>query len=178
MPQHAPFSIMTIAILVLVAWRLYTRLKRNIGRQHFVASRSWVTVIVFPVILVLVALGLKGQPAALGLTLAGGLLAGAALGVLGLRLTRFEFTGEGMYYVPSAHLGIALSVLLVGRLLYRFLTVGLPTGSPAGAPPAAMHLTPLTLLLIGTLAGYYVSYAAGLLRRSRQPPPLQATDTA
>ena len=43
-----------------------------------------------------------------------------ALGILGLRLTRFETTGEGMLYTPSAHLGIALSTLLVGRIVYRF----------------------------------------------------------
>jgi hypothetical protein len=29
-----------------------------------------------------------------------------------------------------------------------------------------MHLTPLTLVLVGTVMGYYVTYAAGLLRWS------------
>ncbi|MBS0578160.1 MAG: hypothetical protein JSR36_02735 [Proteobacteria bacterium] len=175
MPQHPPLSILTVAIVALVAWRLYARLRRNIGRQHFAAARSWTTVVLFPVLVLLVSFGLKAQPATLGLALAGGAAAGVSLGVLGLGLTRFEFTAEGMYYVPSAHLGIALSALLIGRLLYRFFTVGFPGAAPGAAPPAAMHLTPLTLLLIGTLAGYYTTYAAGLLRRSRQAPPTHGT---
>lgn len=43
----------------------------------------------------------------------------AALGVYGLRLTRFERTPTGLFYTPNAHLGIALSLLLVLRLGYR-----------------------------------------------------------
>jgi hypothetical protein len=108
------------------------------------------------------------------MSLAGGLALGVGLGFLGLRLTRFEATTRGLYYVPSAHLGIALSTLLLARLVYRFLTAGFP-GSGPGTAPAAMHLTPLTLLLVGTLAGYYVTYPAGLLcwsmRHRRMQPP-------
>jgi hypothetical protein len=165
MPHHAPFSFATVAILALVAWRVYTRFRRSIGRQRFVPGRSWLSVTLFPVALVLVAFGLRFQPPAMGLTLAGGLVLGVALGVLGLRLTRFEVADDGLYYVPSAHLGIALSTLLVARIAYRYLTSDVPwTGE--GAAPVATHLTPLTLVLIGTLAGYYVTYAAGLLRWS------------
>jgi hypothetical protein len=160
----------TVAILALIAWRLYARVKRNIGRQHFVAARSWLSVTLVPVIVLLMAFSLRSHPATLWLSLAGGVLAGVALGLLGLRLTRFEATSAGLYYVPSAHLGIALSALLVGRLVYRFLSVGLP-GTEGGMAPAAVHLTPLTLLLIGTLGGYYATYAAGLLRWSRQAHP-------
>ena len=62
----------------------------------------------------------------LELPLWGGVLLGAALGVLGLRLTRFEATSAGLFYTPSAHLGIALSTLLVCRIAYRFITGGFP----------------------------------------------------
>src|SRR5476651_2286008 len=158
MPHRAPFSIVTIAIIGLVAWRVYARVRRNIDRQQFVPARSWLSVTLFPLVVVLVALAVRFQPPVMGLSLFGGLVAGVALGMLGLRLTRFEDTAEGLYYVPSAHLGIALSTLLVARFLYRFITVG-ATGSDQGAAPFAAHLTPLTLALIGTLAGYYVSYA-------------------
>ena len=120
----------------------------------------------FPVALIAVAFGLRFQPPLMGLSLAGGLALGVALGVLGLRLTRFEVARDGLYYVPSAHLGYCL-VDIPGRTHpYRYFTAGVP-GTDPGAP-VAMHLTPLTLVLIGTLAGYYVTYALGLLRWSRQ----------
>jgi hypothetical protein len=165
MPHHAPFPIVTLAIIALLAWRVYARVRRNIGRQHFVAARSWTSVTLFPLVIVLVAFGLRFQPPVMGVSLFGGLVLGVVLGVLGLRLTRFEVTAEGLYYVPSAHLGIALSTLLVARVLYRFISVGAP-GSDPGATPLATHLTPLTLALVGMLAGYYVTYAVGLLRWS------------
>jgi hypothetical protein len=67
---------------------------------------------------------------------------------------------------------VALSTLLVCRIAYRFVVVGLPGAAASGAPPAPPALTPLTLLLIGTLAGYYCAYAVGLLRWSaRNPSP-------
>jgi hypothetical protein len=165
MPHHAPFPIVTVAIIALIVWRLYARVRRNIGPQHFVPARAWLTVTLFPLLIALIALGLRFQPPVAGLSLVGGLVGGTALGVLGLRLTRFEAAAEGFYYVPSAHLGVALSTLLVARVLYRFITAGAP-GSNQGVAPFAAHLTPLTLALIGTLAGYYVTYAAGLLRWS------------
>ena len=164
-PHQAPFSWVTGAILALIAWRAYTRVRRNIGRQHFAPARCWVSVTLLPGIVLLIAFGLRLQPPAMGLSLVGGLALGVALGLLGLRQTRFEVASDGLYYVPSAPLGIALSTLLVGRLLYRFLTAGVPTSGP-GMKPFTTHLTPLTLALIGALAGYYAIYAAGLLRWS------------
>jgi hypothetical protein len=84
-----------------------------------------------------------------------------ALGVIGLRLTRCEVTGAGLFYTPSAYLGIALSTLLVCRIAYRFASGGFSDARAATSTPPA--LTPLTLLLVGTLAGYYCTYALGLL---------------
>ncbi len=115
MPQHSPFPIVTVAIIALIVWRLYARVRRNIGPQHFVPARAWLTVTLFPLLIGLIALGLRFQPPLARLSLVGGLVGGVTLGVLGLRLTRFEAAAQGFYYVPSAHLGIALSTLLVAR---------------------------------------------------------------
>jgi hypothetical protein len=80
-----------------------------------------------------------------------------------LRVTRFENTPQGLFYTPSAHVGIALSLVFVGRILYRLYQL---YGNPGDSaqPPAAYATTPLTLLIFGALAGYYVTYAIGLLR--------------
>lgn len=177
MTPQATHALLTAAIIALIAWRLYSRIRRTIGRQRFSRVRPWVTMVIFPLLLVLLAFGSRTQPLVQA-SLAAGVAAGIALGVLGLRLTRFEVTGEGMFYTPSAHLGVALSTLLVCRIAYRFVIVGLPGVPASGAPPpASPTLTPLTLLLIGTLAGYYCTYAIGLLRWSARnlsvtPPQL------
>jgi hypothetical protein len=83
-------------------------------------------------------------------------------------MTRCEKTPQGLFYTPNAHLGIALSLLLVGRIIYRFIQVYSATGSAGAAQQVNYTTTPLTLLIFGTLAGYYFTYAAGLLRWQRE----------
>jgi len=160
-PQHTQLLV-SIGIVALIAWRLQARMRRLIGRQRLSPVRPWINTVLFPVVVALLALGSRAHPPAV-LALAGGAALGIMLGVLGLKLTRFEVTAEGLYYTPSAHIGVALSVLLVCRIAWRLLAHGLP-GSAAGSAPPGAALTPLTLLLIGTLAGYYWTYAVGLLR--------------
>jgi len=165
--------VVTLVLLAFIAWRLQARIRRMIARQKLSTMRPWVNVILFPLLIAVLALGSHTQPLAQA-SLAGGAVLGAALGVIGLRLTRFEVSAEGLYYTPSAHIGVVLSVLLVCRIAWRFLRTGFPA-SPV-APSGAVALTPLTLALFGTLAGYYFAYAVGLLRwaaksRSLSPKP-------
>ena len=156
-----PTTTLVFAALVpLIAWRLYSRVRRLIGRQRSRAWRHWAAALVFPLLAALLALGALGRPLALGM-LAGGLALGAGLGLWGLRLTRFERTAEGFFYTPSAHIGIALSLLLAARIAWRLFEVRGGV-SAAGGPDFAR--SPLTLAVFGTLAGYYASYAMGLIR--------------
>ena len=160
-----PSVLVSVLVVALIAWRLYSRFRRSIGRQQLSKVRPWITVTLFPVLTVLLfAVSLKSTLALAAL--AGGIAIGIGLGIYGLRLTRFEVTQAGLYYTPSAHLGIALSGLLVLRLLYRLLQGGLSPNYTASAaapapPPAA---SPITLLFFAALAGYYTTYAIGLLR--------------
>ena len=153
-----------IAILVmspLIGWRMYSRIRRMVGRQRSTSVRPWIPVIVFPIVLTLIAMASMTHPAALG-ALLGGVAAGIALGIYGLKLTKFEKTSEGLFYTPNAHLGIALSLLLIGRLIYRIVQVStMPAANSFGS-------SPMTLAILGTLGGYYVTYAIGhLIWRSR-----------
>lgn len=161
MTPQATHMLVMAAVGVLIVWRLYSRIRRTIGRQQLHRVRPWLTVGLFPVLLVLLGLATATRPL-VEASLWGGVAAGIALGILGLRLTRFESTAQGLFYTPSAHLGIALSTLLVCRIAYRYVFNGLPGAN--GPVPPTQALTPLTLLLIGTLAGYYCTYAIGLLR--------------
>jgi hypothetical protein len=164
--------LVTILFVALIAWRMHARIRRLIGRQKLSPGRPWINVVLFPVLVGFLALGSHLHPPAAA-SLAGGIALGIALGVYGLRLTRFEVTTEGLYYTPSAHIGVALSVLVVARILWRFLIVGFPGSSP-GTPPPGTPLTPLTLALVGTLAGYYFTYAVGLLRWAAKSRNLSA----
>lgn len=172
--QHA---LVTIAIIALIAWRMQSRMRRIIGRQRLSRVRPWVTVVIFPLLIAMLTYAALRQQH-LGIYLAAGMVVGIGLGVLGLRLTRFEVTTEGRFYTPSAHLGVALSTLLLARIAYRFAVGGFTDSGAGSATPPGAGLTPLTLLLIGMLAGYYTSYAIGLIRWSLRTRGLAGSQSA
>ena len=158
-PTFLPYFIIAVPIIV---WRMYSRIRRNIGRQHLTKWRPWVTMTLFPLIIVLISLGAATQPMRL-LAMAAGIAAGAALGVFGTKHTKFENTPEGIFYTPNAHIGIALSVIFFARVVYRMFQ--LYSLDPNAQPnPNDFASSPLTLSIFGLLAGYYVTYAIGLVR--------------
>lgn len=161
-----PSLMIWIGIGALLGWRLYARVRRSIGRQKLSAVRPWITVSVFPLLILVLLVGALNHPQN-ALALFAGVAAGAGLGFYGIRLTRFEQTPEGLYYTPNAHLGIALSLLLIGRLAYRAVQLQI-WEMPAGPPASDFVRSPLTLAIFGTLAGYYILYAAALLRWRRR----------
>jgi len=155
-----PFLIM----IPLIAWRTYSRVKRNIGRQTLSKRRPWITICVFPLLIVLLAIGAYSHHRpALFAAMAGGILGGIVLGQYGLKHTKFEVTPQGLFYTPNAHIGIALSVLFIGRVVYRmFVLYSMNPYAPQS--PNDFAASPLTLAIFGLLAGYYVTYAIGLVR--------------
>jgi energy-converting hydrogenase Eha subunit A len=142
------------------------RVRRHIGRQTSRAWRHWAGAIFFPLLLVLLALAALARPLSEAALVAGA-VCGAGLGVWGLKLTRYERTEQGFFYTPNAPLGIALSVLLVGRVLYRLAEVYAMQGHAAAVQSRDFVRSPLTLAIIGLLAGYYSTFAIGLLRWRR-----------
>jgi hypothetical protein len=151
------------AFIPLILWRIYARVRRNIGRQRSRAWRHWFGVTLFPLLVLLFALVALRSPLAEG-ALWGGVGAGVALAIAGLRLTRFERNEEGFFYTPNAYIGVGLSLLLVGRILYRMAQVYGGTAAAAAGSNPDFARSPLTLLIFGMVAGYYATYAAGLLR--------------
>ena len=152
-----------IAVGLLIVWRMYSRIRRLIGRQRSRTWRHWAAAIFFPLLIVLLGLGALVSPVAL-LALVAGLAAGIGLAVWGLRLTQFEKTDLGYFYTPNAHIGIAISIVFVARMGYRLMQIMVLTGAEAQLATQDFGRSPLTLVIIGTMAGYYASYAIGLLR--------------
>jgi|BarGraIncu00222A_1022003.scaffolds.fasta_scaffold62437_2 hypothetical protein len=157
-----PSVALTIGVGAFVAWRLLSRVRRTIGRQRLASVRPWVSAVLFPLLmLLLLPLALVRPLAALGLLAGCGI--GVGLGLYGLRLTRFEATPQGLFYTPSPYVGVALTVLLVARLGWRYAQL-YAIDTPPGVAPAYFARSPLTLLVFGMLAGYYATYSIGLLR--------------
>ena len=162
MTSLSPSTITILVLVPLIAWRMYSRIRRLVGRQRLSRVRPWITLVVFPLIVVMLGLASFRHPANVAV-LAIGLAAGGALAVFGLRRTKFEIAPEGYFYTPNAHLGIALSLLFMARIAYRLVEIyWLNPGIPRDMQEFGR--SPLTLAVFGLLAGYYVGYAIGLVR--------------
>ena len=151
-----------LSLGALIAWRVYARVRRLVGRQKLSRYRPWITLVIFPLLVALVALPSLARPVNL-LWLVAALVGGACLGIYGLSRTRFEaIPDEGLFYTPNAPLGIALSLVFVARIAYRLVEIFvLGPAIPRG--PVEFAQSPLTLAAFGLLAGYYISYATGLV---------------
>ena len=156
-------TLVVAALIPLIAWRVYKRVRRNIGKQRSLLWRHWAGTVLCPLLLALVAVGaMRSMEAEAALLL--GIAGGIAVAVYGLRLTRFERDGAAFFYTPNPYLGIALSLLLIGRLAYRALAMYQMHGTfTAGADPDFAR-SPLTLGILGLVFGYYAVYSLGLLR--------------
>jgi hypothetical protein len=147
----------------LIAWSIYRRLRRNIGRQKLRPTRHIVSIIILSAL----SLTLFSLSELLPKLLSGigvGLAVGAGLGVIGLRLTKFETTAEGHFYTPDARIGVALTLVFLGRVIYRFWALRHLIGEAQTPPP---FKSALTFLTFGLLAGYYIVFYAGLVRHAR-----------
>ena len=164
-PAPHPSMIAMVGGGLFVLLILFRRIRRLVGRQKFSRQRPLLTVIFFPLLLVFLAVMSLAHPQSLA-ALAGGAALGVGLGWYGLKLTTFENTPTGLYYTPNAHLGVFLSLLLIARIGYRLLH-GMVLTAQDNPLPADFARSPLTLAIFGTLAAYYVCYAAGLLQRHR-----------
>ncbi|RCS29369.1 DUF1453 domain-containing protein [Rhodanobacter denitrificans] len=164
MPAHLT---QYLVMLPLLAWMVWRRVSRQFGRQPIRRKRMIFRIVMFAVLGGVLALS-GFHHLALAEGLAGGVLLGGALGLLGLRLTRFEVDpAKGDCYVPNPWIGALLTALLLGRLAWRML-VAWPqmqqvSAAPGVMPPTAYAASPLTMLVIGLLVGYYIAYFSGLL---------------
>jgi hypothetical protein len=168
--QIAPFL-----FAALVVFAVYRRLRRTFGRQPLRPKRMALRMVI------LAAIGASFLPLALrsvqfmSAELVGAAL-GVALGLWGAQRTRFQLYGERLHYLPHTYTGIAVSLLFLGRLVFRFIQ--LYAGAPAlrgayaadpaqGFAPATMMRSPLTVALFFVLVGYYVCYYGLVLWKSK-----------
>ena len=150
-----------LVMIPVIGWLVFRRVQRQFGRQPFTPKRQ-IARLVFLVVAMAALLFLAVSVDGFALPIGACLAAGAAIGLVNLRLTRFEWSEGGDYYYPHPYIGAVLSLLLVGRLIYRFAVIG-SMSVPGGQPPTIAQQGPLTFAFAGLLVGYYVAYIIGLL---------------
>jgi hypothetical protein len=156
-------DLVTIALLILLpvlVWRVYTRIKSRMVRQRSIVSRHYTGMLAFFAMVAVPASELTDRMAVAGL--AGGTIVGLALGVYGLRTTRYENTDQGYFYTPNARLGLLIAMAFVARVAYLGVLIYANKGS--NMPTPRIGDSPLTMLTVGLAAGYFWMYSAGLLR--------------
>jgi hypothetical protein len=181
-----PYAIAALAILMV-----YRRLRRNFGRQALQPVRLKVRIGILAVLAcVLVAPALKSIEFLAAVV--AGLAVGIGLGLYGAERTRFQRAAGQLYFVPHTVTGIAVSLLLVGRVAYRMVTLYFTKGGhgatadPTAADPSAafsspaMMQSPLTLGFLFVVVGYYVCYYSIVLWKSKRigPEDLEAPSTS
>lgn len=164
--SRATTILLLTCITALTCWRLYNRVQRNIGRQRLSTLRLWLTVLFLSAFMTLILYSCRANWTAM-LTLITGLCSGVALGHHSLRLTKFERTTTGLYYVPTARIGLAVLSLFVALICFRVVQHFIARTVIIRDLLSVVD-RPLTLLITGMLIGYYLTYAAGLLRRQQR----------
>jgi hypothetical protein len=168
---------------LLVVFLVYRRFRRNFGRQLLRPTRMTLRVILLIVVAaVLAPMGLRGGEYLLAEAV--GAAVGIGLALWGASRTRYVRDDGRLFYIPHTYTGIAVSALVLGRIVYRFAAM-YPTGGlsvPGGPAPdaqGAMVKTPLTLGLFFVLIGYYVCYYSRVIWKSKRitPADLEASAT-
>jgi len=152
-------QIIMLAATPLIAWRVYKRVQRLTVRQKSRLWRHWFGVSFLPTLLLAMVVMLVKQPLPLA-TLLGGTFVGAALGFTAMRRVRFERVGKDYFYTPYAPIGMLVATIFIVRVLYRLFEMA--TLGPQQLP--AFGSSPLTMAILGVVAGYYLVGASGLLR--------------
>ena len=167
----APNLLMPALLSPLMGFMVWRRVRRQFGRQPVRRGPMIARVAILMAVAGLISLAAVHEVRLLE-GLAGGLLGGVALGLIGLHLTRFERGADGRdLYLPNPWIGATITAILVGRLAWRFLVLVPASGAAASmvAPNTPQFgNSPLTLLVVGLMVGYYVSYYAGLLVHHRR----------
>jgi hypothetical protein len=163
-------------VALVVVFAIYRRFRRSFGQQPLRPVRMQVRIVLLLVIGCLLLPAVLRSTAFVSAVLAG-IAAGVALAMWGAARTRFLRVSGQLYYVPHTYTGIAVSLLFVGRLVYRLIQVSATMhathaaaadAANQGFAPAGMLQSPLTLGLYFVLMGYYVCYYSMMLWKSKR----------
>jgi hypothetical protein len=172
MPALILLLLLPLIVLLLMPLILFQRYRLGSARR---LARPWVATLNAALTLLSVVLFL-GVAAITAIWVphafrgaALGLLAGLALGVVGLLATRWEPTPATLHYTPNRWLVLFVTLAVSARILYGFWRSW--KVAAAGIYGTEMVLAfgiPQSLGVGGLVVGYYVVYALGVRRRVAQ----------
>jgi hypothetical protein len=146
-------------VVPFVVWRVVVRLRRLLVRQRYSLAVQWARATSLAVLTIFIALVAIAENSS-SLALAAGLAVGALLGAWGVRLTTFDDVDGALHFQPDRYLGLALALLLLGRLAWRLFAGPL---DQEGWTLAAFVRNPSTMLVFGLFSAHLIVYAIGLI---------------
>jgi hypothetical protein len=173
-----PLLLLALALIALLAFIALTLPLSIIGRYRAGTARRrarpWLAgVNVFSIglsallFLVTAAISSVWVPGAFTYS-AGGLAGGLVLGIVGLRLTRWEATPQSLHYIPNRWLVLAITVGVSLRLAFGFWRVWERWhASPAGYSWLAESGIAGSMATGAVVLGYYLTFWVGIWMRAR-----------
>jgi hypothetical protein len=165
-----PKLITPILLTALVAWGIFRRVRRTFGRQPVHVAQIWVRISVLALVGGLVVVTSTLRDLRMVEALIAGIACGAMLAYVGLLHTQFELTPEGRFYTPHTYIGLVVTALFLGRIVYRLIYLSYGAHAMIGANQSlalGYQRNPLTAGIFIALACYYVLFYAGVLFRTR-----------
>ena len=97
-----------------------------------------------------------------------GMAGGAVLGLVGLALTRWEQSPDGLHYTPNRWLTLLIILAVTARLLYGFWRSWHAWSAADGDTSWLQASGAADSLAVGALVlGYYFTYSVGIWHRTR-----------
>lgn len=161
-----------IALVFVMPLLLLLRYRAGTMRRH---GRKWSATLNLLSFLVSAALFLwvaamttLWVPKAFTYSLAG-LAGGCVLGLLGLALTRWERTPQGLFFMPNRWLVLLLTLAVTARLLYGLWRIW-HAWRAAGANDSWLAAAGIagSMAVGAVVIGYYLTYSAGVRWRLRE----------
>jgi hypothetical protein len=157
--------------LLLLPLSLWLRYRTGKARRRAwpwaVRLNAWLLLASLAVFLAGMALTGVWWPGALGYA-AAGVGTGLVVGAIGLGLSRFENTPQGLFYTPNPWLVLVLTLLVAARIALSFVELWRHWQGRQSLAliPAVDHAS--LFAVAGLLLGYYLAYTWGLRRKLPQ----------
>lgn len=169
-----PGTLIRAGILTaILGFVLYRRVRRSFFRQQVRPRSLGVRIVLLAVFGILMLL----PPFLTVINVAwaaGGAVVGVGLAMYAFARTEFVVTRDGTFYKQHLYIGLGLTALFLGRVVYRLAMTWPTVRHAAGAGPRGHAIavlgsqhSPMTVGLFFLLAGFYICYYVNVIRKSR-----------
>jgi uncharacterized membrane protein len=165
--MQSQMQIVVIALIaIFVLYRIFRRLRRNFGWQRLNSRKLQMSTAILTILgIVLFALGASHKSSLISDV--AGIVIGVILAYIGAAMTRFEQREGHLHYLPNTWIGAIVTVLFLGRILYRIYFAATQTDL-AAADRLQSVTGGWTAGLMLVMVSYYVVYNIFLLSKQKR----------